>query len=133
MRQAQYYAHPQNQFWRLLGAILNKPLRELSYAERLETLLRRRIGLWDVIAHCHRPGSLDSNIRDAQHNDFAFLARDCPQLRQVCFNGQKAARLSRVFESLGYATVVLPSSSPAFTLPFDAKLARWQALVAVTV
>lgn len=103
----------------------------MHYPQRLETLLRHRIGLWDVIASCRRPGSLDADIRDEQRNDFSFLQRDCPELTRVCFNGQKAARLARLFASLGYETILLPSSSPAFTLSYAEKLQRWQDSLAV--
>ena len=66
---AQYYGHPQNQFWRLVGAVIDEPLYEMEYARRLRTLLKHRIGLWDVIGKCVRPGSLDSNIRNARHKE----------------------------------------------------------------
>lgn len=129
MRAAEYYAHPQNQFWRLLGTLLQEPLVEMDYANRLKKILRYRIGLWDVIATCRRPGSLDSDIREEQSNDFDFLHDDCPQLRRIGFNGLKAGRLATMFNALGYETVLLPSSSPAYTLPFAEKLSRWQALL----
>lgn len=129
MRAAQYYAHPQNQFWRLLSTLLQEPLVEMDYASRLKRLLRCRIGLWDVIATCERRGSLDSNIRDEQGNRFDFLHDDCPQLRRIGFNGLKAGRLAAMFDALGYETVLLPSSSPAHTMPFAEKLSRWQALL----
>lgn len=129
MRAAEYYAHPQNQFWRLLGALLREPLVEMDYDSRLKTLLRYRIGVWDVIATCRRHGSLDSDIRDEQGNDFDFLHNDCPQLRRIGFNGLKAGRLAGIFDALGYETLQLPSSSPAYTLAFAEKLSRWQALL----
>src|SRR3954454_357719 len=67
---AQYYAHPQNHFWRLVGAVICEPLYEMDYQTRKRTLLEYHIGLWDIIDACRRDGSLDSNIRDARHNDF---------------------------------------------------------------
>ena len=70
----QYYAHPRNQFWRLLGAVLNEPsLHDLPYDARLERVLAHGIGIWDVLDACHRQGSLDSAIRNAQPNDFDSL------------------------------------------------------------
>src|SRR4051812_16618925 len=83
----QYYAHPRNQFWRLLSAILNDGLVNLPYDERLQRLLSHHIGLWDVLAACEREGSLDTAIRRAQANDFAMLKRQCPALVRICFNG----------------------------------------------
>ena len=78
---AQYYAHPQNQFWRLVGAAIDEPLVELDYAVRLRTLLAHRIGLWDVIGSCVRKGSLDANIRNSRHNDFARVTGAARNLR----------------------------------------------------
>jgi hypothetical protein len=68
---AQYYGHPQNHFWRLVGAVIEEPLAEMDYEARKRTLLKHHIGLWDVIDACRREGSLDSNIRDPRHNDFS--------------------------------------------------------------
>ncbi|WP_413194803.1 DNA-deoxyinosine glycosylase [Pararobbsia alpina] len=125
----QYYAHPQNQFWRLLGAVLGDPLASLPYEERLQRLLSHRIGVWDVLAACERTGSLDAAIRNASPNDFVSLRRHAPALRRVCFNGKTAGRFERVMREAGYETLVLPSSSPAHaTLSFDQKLELWRAI-----
>ena len=124
-----YYAHPRNQFWALLGAVLNEPLAELSYADRLQRMLSRRIGLWDALAGCEREGSLDAAIRRPQANDHLLLTELCPQLRRVCFNGKAAGRHAPRYVEAGYETLVLPSSSPANAqLSFSAKLALWQAI-----
>ena len=64
----QYYAHPTNQFWRLLGGAIGEDLQGLPYDERLKRLAERRVGLWDVIASASRRGSLDQAIRLAEHN-----------------------------------------------------------------
>ena len=123
----QYYAHPRNQFWRLLGAVLDEPLAELVYEERLRRLLSHGIGVWDVLAACHREGSLDAAIRNAQPNDFASLRDHAPLLRKVCFNGKTAGRFAPVIGAAGYTTLVLPSSSPANAmLSFDQKLRLWR-------
>jgi len=123
----QYYGHRQNQFWRLLGALLNAPLAAMDYADRKTALHQAGIAVWDVYASCERSGSLDSAIRGALANDFGKLKELAPDLRRVCFNGRAAARFAGHFEELGYATVVLPSSSPAYTLAFEKKLAAWRA------
>lgn len=123
---AQYYAHPQNQFWRLVGAAIDEPLVELDYAVRLRTLLAHRIGLWDVIGSCVRKGSLDSNIRHSRHNDFERVTGVARNLRRIFFNGQTAGRFAWQFAGSGYEVAVLPSSSPAYTLSFDEKLKQWQ-------
>lgn len=129
----QYYAHPQNQFWRLLSAVLADNLASLPYEERLQRLRHHRIGLWDVIAACAREGSLDSAIRQARHNDFALLREQCPALRRVCFNGKSSGKQAPAFEQAGFETRVLPSSSPAYAvMRFDEKLVLWRSIIAAS-
>ncbi|OWW22848.1 DNA-deoxyinosine glycosylase [Noviherbaspirillum denitrificans] len=126
----QYYAHPRNQFWRLLSAILQDDLASLPYEQRLLRLLGHRIGLWDVIAACEREGSLDTAIRRAQSNEFAMLKHQCPRLEKVCFNGKTSGRFEPVFAAAGFRTLVLPSSSPANAqLSFEEKLALWKNII----
>ena len=121
-----YYAHRQNQFWRLLAALTREPLGEFAYAEKLRCLLQHRIGVWDVYRSCVREGALDSAIQGAELNDFSLLEKNAPQLRRICFNGKTSARLESRFREQGYDTRVLPSSSPAYTLAFERKLALWR-------
>lgn len=128
---SRYYAHPQNQFWRLLGQVIGADLPGMEYSVRLRTLLRHRIGLWDVVAEAHRDGSLDSNIRGHSGNDVVALAATLPQLRAIAFNGGMAAKIG--MRHLGehaahYRIFTLPSSSPAYTLAFAEKLRAWRAL-----
>jgi hypoxanthine-DNA glycosylase len=126
----QYYAHPRNQFWRLLGCLLDEPLPQLDYAERVQRLLARRIGIWDVLAACQRAGSLDTAIRCASPNDFARLRQLAPRLRTIGLNGKTAGRFAPLLQAAGYRTLVLPSSRPANAmLSFEQKLAAWQALI----
>jgi hypoxanthine-DNA glycosylase len=124
----QYYAHPRNQFWRLMGDLLGEPLAEQPYPRRLQRLLAHRVGLWDVIDACDREGSLDSAITNARANPFARLERLAPDLSDVAFNGGTAGRFARAFASAGYGTSVLPSSSPAHAgRTYEQKLALWRA------
>lgn len=130
----QYYGHPQNQFWRLLGGVFGLGLAELSYAERLAALESRGIGLWDVITAAEREGSLDSAIRNAEYSDLHGLLDMLPNLGVIAFNGGTAARAGR--KQLGdraarYEVIDLPSSSPAYTLAFEKKLQAWLALTAL--
>ena len=127
LRAQQYYGHRQNHFWKLVGAILGEPLFELPYPERTARVLGRGIGIWDVYQACTRPGALDADIRAGEPNDLAGLAARAPALRRVCFNGRTAGKFAPQLERLGLETRVLPSSSPACTLPFELKLERWRA------
>jgi hypoxanthine-DNA glycosylase len=117
----EYYAHPRNHFWPLLGAVLDAPLATLPYRDRLARLRRSRIALWDVIVACERKGSLDGSIRNAECGDIARVRRAAPSLALVCFNGKTAARAEPAWREAGYATLVLPSSSRR-TRPFAEKL-----------
>lgn len=125
----EYYAHPHNGFWRLLGGVVGVDLVALGYAERLVAVVAARVGLWDVVATARRRGSLDAAIRDVAANDLAALAATLPELRLIAFNGQKAAAIGR--RQLGVNAVphlVLPSSSPAYTLAPAAKALAWAGL-----
>jgi hypoxanthine-DNA glycosylase len=125
----QYYAHPRNQFWKLVGALVGEDLYALPYANRLPRLLAHRIGLWDVLEACEREGSLDSAIRRPAANDFDRLRHLCPELETVGFNGQASGKFAPQFAGNGYRTVVLPSSSPAhMAMTFEQKLAIWRQL-----
>ena len=125
-----YYAHPRNLFWRLMGHVLGEDLQCLDYAVRLERLKDRRIGLWDVVAHAQRKGSLDQAIRGAGHNPLAEYFAGFSDLQAVAFNGSAAAAAGRkLLGGLDGVTLIdLPSSSPANTCPFAQKAKEWQKL-----
>ena len=124
----QYYAHPRNHFWPVLAAIVGEPLPEMPYATRLARLLAHRIGVWDTIVACERAGSLDGAIRAATRGEARRVRTAAPHVALVCFNGQTAARAAPAWRAAGYATLVLPSTSPAYTRPFAEKLAAWRAI-----
>jgi len=113
LKKQQYYANPANDFWRLLGAVLNQDVKAMPYDERLAVLKAHGIGLWDTYHNCIRPGSLDGDITEPELNDFGILKTIAPNLRLVCFNGRKAAESEEKLRGVGYKTCVLPSSSGA--------------------
>ena len=123
-----YYAHPTNQFWRLLGGAIGEDLQTLEYEHRLERLADRGIGLWDVIGSARRSGSLDQAIRDPRHNPLAEFVRHFPELRAVAFNGRTAASLGRKHLAADIALIDLPSSSAAHTRAFAEKAHDWAVL-----
>ncbi|GAB1392836.1 DNA-deoxyinosine glycosylase [Rhodocyclaceae bacterium] len=122
----QYYAHKQNHFWKILGAILKQPLAEMDYAARVRVVQRAGIAIWDVYAACERQGSLDSAIRRGSPNDLSALVRR-HAIRRVCFNGQTPGKFAPSLAALGVETRILPSTSPAnATWNFERKLAAWR-------
>ena len=137
LQMQQYYAHPQNVFWKIMGELVGAS-RELEYPQRIERLKKSGIGVWDVLASCHRPNSsLDSAITDMQVNDFATLFSQHPLLTHVFFNGGKAEEAYRRYvlkllpETYGYLRYTrLPSTSPAHAgMPYLQKLDRWKQLL----
>ncbi|VVE14212.1 DNA-deoxyinosine glycosylase [Pandoraea commovens] len=127
----QYYAHPQNRFWHLVGEVLGESLPTLPYDARLDVLRAHGVGLWDVVAEARREGSLDSNIRLHAGSDLAGLIGTLPSLRAVAFNGGTAARIGQRALAQGNVplpVVLLPSSSPAYTIPFATKRDAWLVL-----
>lgn len=128
LARGQYYANPQNQFWRLIGAVIGRDLVGLSYEERLAALRAAGVGLWDVVRSARRTGSLDTAIRDHEPNALPDFCTALPELRAVAFNGGKASALGRKALTQGPALITLPSSSPAHTLAYERKLAQWLAL-----
>ena len=131
LQMQQYYAHPQNQFWKILQAIWpSSPLdiRTESYEKRSAWLLERGLGLWDVYAACEREGSLDSAIRNAEVNDIAGL--HLPRLVAIAHNGGESFKHARHTRSLGVPVYRLPSTSPAnASWSFDRKLAAWRTVM----
>ena len=126
-----YYAHPTNQFWRLLGSAIDEDLHSAAYEDRLAILADHRIGLWDVIASASRRGSLDQAIRLAEHNRVEQLLHDYPSLRAVAFNGATAAAAGRKLMAHAPPNITmidLPSSSAANTRSFKDKAAAWSRL-----
>jgi TDG/mug DNA glycosylase family protein len=129
----QYYAHPQNAFWRILGNLLRFDV-SLPYAARVRALKTARIAVWDVLHSCTRPGSLDSSIdrETLEANDFATFFRGHPRIRRVFFNGSTAetmfnrhVKTGLVLGRVGFAR--LPSTSPAHAArTFEDKLNAWR-------
>lgn len=127
LRRQQYYAFGRNLFWKLTGEIFGFP-PELPYAERLAKLRDHRVALWDVLAGCERPGSLDSSIRSPEPNDISGLLATCPEIIRICCNGQTSAKyLRQFFPGISVKIVVLPSTSPAAAVySYAEKLTRWR-------
>lgn len=130
LREGRYYAHPTNQFWKLLGSVIGVELAALPYEERLKILGERGVGLWDVVGAALREGSADQAIREPVHNAIGGLKEDYPRLQAVAFNGGRAAKDGfRLLANVeGLELIALPSSSGLAAIPFAEKADRWQKL-----
>jgi hypoxanthine-DNA glycosylase len=135
----QSYAHPHNLFWPFMGVLYDAG-PELPYAERIARLHAAGVGIWDVLKHCVRPGSLDSSIDVASEvaNDIPGLLQEQPTIRAIALNGGKAQQVfaRRILPAIAAARrdaitiLALPSTSPAnASIPRDVKLERWRALL----
>ena len=123
---AQYYAHPRNAFWPIMFETFGEKLTR-DYEAKKQLIRSRGLALWDAAGVCEREGSLDSNMRDIQYNDFAALYEACPHIHTVLCNGGTAHSL---FLKSGFAgnrrVLRMPSTSPAYTMAYAGKLAAWR-------
>lgn len=129
LQMQEYYAHPQNKFWRILFALFQEDFTA-DYAEKIELLKKNKIAVWDVIDSCERKGSLDTEIKNEAHHDILQLLRDFPCIKVIFCNGQKSFKTLRkiIPDDLKIPILVLPSTSPAYTIPYQQKLNDWSVL-----
>lgn len=139
LEKQQYYAHPRNAFWPIMGALLGAG-PELPYEERCRVLVDNGVAVWDVLQRCWRPGSLDASIRPDSEvaNDFATFFAQYPDVETVCFNGGKAAQAFRrhvlpLPDDCCPQLHALPSTSPAHAaMTREEKQQRWAAALGCT-
>ena len=127
-----YYAHPRNTFWRILASLCDSPPLE-DTESRISFLHEKHIALWDSARECIREGSADHTIREVKPNDLASIFGKCPDIRHIFLNGTKAHELFERYTSLtipptftGLPCTLLPSTSPANTIPYELKLKSWK-------
>jgi hypoxanthine-DNA glycosylase len=128
IREGEYYAHPQNAFWRIMRELVGA---EGPYEDRCATLKAARIAVWDVLHQSVRPGSMDADIQldTSEVNDFEGFLASHKHVEMICFNGRKAEQMFMRFVKLNQPPrlVSLPSTSPAYaSMPFTEKLAAWR-------
>jgi TDG/mug DNA glycosylase family protein len=132
----EYYAHPQNNFWRFIEEIFKKERLE-PYDEKKKFLLSKGIGLWDVIKSCKRLGSLDSKIDSSsiKVNDFENFLNKNPNIKKICFNGQKAHKTFKKYFPNSFSNIAeftLPSTSPANAgISKEKKVESWKEAILV--
>jgi hypoxanthine-DNA glycosylase len=139
LEKQQYYGKARNAFWGIMGELFAAG-PELDYTERSCKLAEAGVAVWDVLASCVRPGSLDSAIvaGSEEINDVAGLLLRFPQIQHIFFNGRKAEQLFRkkILPQLlaqqrfdNVSCICLPSTSPALAgLDFAGKLQQWQVI-----
>lgn len=133
LEQQEYYAHPQNRFWRLLALLLQEEAPQ-DYAAKQALLHKHHVALWDTLGYCERDGSLDSNIKNEAPNAVVELAGELPHLQAVVCNGGKAGAAFKKYFAKKMPERVrifyLPSTSPANArLRLENLAEHWQVIL----
>ncbi len=130
----EYYAHPQNRFWKIMAILCNySDLEKKDYKVKTKTILGNKFALWDTIRSCSRKGSLDSNIQNIKPTDIKSLLKKYPNIKKICCNGAKSYSLFLKYSKdiPSYVKVIqLPSTSPANAKYSLTKLLKeWEAVL----
>ena len=128
IRKQQYYGNPSNDFWRLISEVIGEDITALDYSARIGKLQKHGIGLWDVLSASERNGSMDSNIKNEEINDFSILKNVAPNLQLVCFNGKKAGKFEGRIREHGIETKILLSSSGANRRYLEKRIVEWKSI-----
>ncbi|SDJ13644.1 DNA-deoxyinosine glycosylase [Chryseobacterium jejuense] len=123
----QYYAHPQNKFWKIILELLNEYFTE-DYSKRMEIIKKHHIALWDVIDSCERKGSLDSEIKNEEANQIDALLEEYPNVKAIFCNGGKSYKNLQKLLGKNYKLPIflMPSTSPLHTISFERKFEEWK-------
>ncbi|CAA6822057.1 MAG: G:T/U mismatch-specific uracil/thymine DNA-glycosylase [uncultured Sulfurovum sp.] len=126
-----YYAHPRNQFWKLLSALTASPINNRD--QKIWLLKESKIALWDMVKSCTRENSLDSSLEEIEVNDLASFLEEHPSIKKVAFTGRLSEKLFKMhFGYLEIETVYLPSPSAAYAkMSFEIKLENYKRLLVV--
>jgi hypoxanthine-DNA glycosylase len=124
----EYYSFANNSFWKIINRIYSPKVFLSDYQNKVALLKANKIGLWDVLLHCERKGSLDSNITEGLVNDFSSFLEKHKKIKAILFNGKDSQRyFFRHFECLDSINYVLmPSTSSSLTKTYEFKLSFWE-------
>jgi len=127
LEKQQYYAHPQNKFWKIIFELFSEEFTE-DYSVRINILKKNHIAIWDVIDSCERKGSLDSEIKNEEANQIEKLLENYPNIKAVFCNGGKSYKnLQKLLgKNFRIPIYLLPSTSPLHTISFERKFEDWK-------
>lgn len=131
LEKVEYYGNKHNQFWKILFSVFKQENVPECYKNKVDFLLQNRIGLWDVVQNCERKGSLDIAIKNQEINDFDTFLNGHPKITTLLFNGKTAYQFfyKKYGQIKGITYYVMPSTSPANTIPFENKLNEWSLIL----
>ena len=121
-----YYAHPRNQFWKILSEVTSFPINNRD--QKICLLKEFKLALWDMVATCTRDNSLDSSLEEIEVNNMAEFLEEHPSIEKVAFTGRLAEKLFKMhFNYLEVETLYLPSPSSAYAkMSFEQKVAVYK-------
>lgn len=124
-----YYAHPKNQFWRILSDIYCMPID--TDEAKINLLKKSKIAIWDSVKSCERLNSSDSNLANMEPNDIRQLLGEYPEIKRIFFTGRSAEKLyKKHFSDVSIPNALLPSPSPAYAaMPYAKKLSIWREML----
>jgi hypoxanthine-DNA glycosylase len=131
LEKQQYYGHPQNAFWKIMFTLFAELPVPPEFEHRKRVLMENDIALWDVLESCERHGSLDSNIKNGIPNRIPELLQDHPNIKALIFNGKESHKIfKKTFgDAISLPQLVMPSTSPAYTMKFESKLEAWSEIL----
>lgn len=132
LEQQEYYAHPQNRFWKVMAKLCSYAgLHKCKFEIKKKVLLKNSIALWDVVKTCNRQGSLDSAIENVKPNDIKTLLKKHPNIKKIYCNGTASYTMfNRYFKDIDIPVIKLPSTSPANAkYSFKKLLEEWHSLI----
>ena len=132
LEQQEYYAHPQNRFWKVMAELCSyADLHKCKFEIKKKVLLKNNIALWDVVKTCNRQGSLDSAIENVKPNDIKTLLKKHPNIKKIYCNGTASYTMfKKYFKDIDIPVIKLPSTSPANAkYSFEKLLEEWHSLI----
>ncbi|CAA6810348.1 MAG: G:T/U mismatch-specific uracil/thymine DNA-glycosylase [uncultured Sulfurovum sp.] len=124
-----YYAHPRNQFWKLLSTVTGLPINNRD--QKICLLKESKIALWDMVKTCRRENSLDASLEEIEVNDLASFLEEYPSIKKIAFTGRLSEKLFKIhFAYLKMKTVYLPSPSATYAkMSFEMKLENYRKML----
>jgi len=122
-----FYAHPQNQFWRLLADIFEEKLPN-NIQEKKIFLTKHHIALWDVIKECEIKNSSDQSIKNVIPNDIEKIVKES-QIKTIFTTGKTATKLYEkyILKKIKQTSYYLPSTSPLYaSMSYEQKKEHYQ-------
>ncbi|MDE6216865.1 DNA-deoxyinosine glycosylase [Bacteroides sp.] len=122
LKRGEYYAAPNNSFWKIIGRLFNSNMEFKDYEEKIACLKKHHIALWDTLHFCKRESNLDSDIKEEMTNDIDSLLASYSQIKKIVYNGKKAA----TYYQTQLPSAIAYSTSSACAKKTEEKIKNWK-------